>query len=1770
MKKQHHMQFHRGNVKWMRRSLCILLSLCLLVTGIQLTINAVEKTDDDTSIVSLSAIEELKENYTSTGATFTILEVVPTLGTGSMGYYVPGQEPLSYGGEYFVDKFNLATITGALERETAVGAMTTDLEDLGILSGDADTALSTTEVGYTEYLAGITALEDIPEEAVRVDLVEDDADGNSISRTESIVLDEGDFEYKQNSTGEFIQENSGVTLNKESGNYVQAIDYFVYSASDLSEIDFQFYYVPTFEVFDLSDIENNDTLVSETYSGRAIYTYNTDSGCFVYFGSLGVNDVTLDLSSTETYYWVSNLDLVPYESADEALLAETPATMSLMSTNSLLGVDTQESDSATPGSSAEAKSASAGTNAEAKSASQGTKAETNNTIVEPAPVVSNALTSISDSPNAYVAVGDFVKVTDGATRYFDVDSAYIYQGENEGNFSYDPDAENGNPEVKYSYIYLDAGFTNNNWFRQYVLDDYSDDFADSFNIDVVEVLPTDLTQEKIEAASLVVFSAGFSLDFDDTADTYADRYTNTNDIKTEVNTYLKGAIADDGHKELKTPIVIDGNLQGTNTSESRLIQFINMSIIALVDQYGTDEDTLEPAERENINRYGAAEGGLYFIAQGDSFVTRFIATPFDFPTDANGYYTNYYSEVTSTIAYENFVRDTTGVEQLTGQPSQVSIATSIRHILMVGNQFSVEAKESIRVLEIQPAISSDDTNANNEQVLDEAQVKDWFPGVEDVEIDRMCSSEFIGKIDDITELYDVVYIGADFGNFNTRTDGTGQDQETIVDYNDDLMDGMFYTNIGDSFEVSSYTFVGLLNSDYANSDLQNITTIGSYYPLYNDIDTTYRFSGNDITTTKLAELKTFVTSGFPVVISDSLVGTTAEGEDQIRIDRVDKASYMYNFLSGAISESNVFTVNDLENSLNQIQAVQYLNLTKPSIVFADTGTPTEYTSDTQLSESLITDNTVVYTFKIENATDATPEDTLYSVDLYIDQDADGSHEENEILSELTVFDMDTNVEVSSSELKVGVVYKVSKELPSSYQGCIPWKLEVSIVGRESYHTSETGYTYIKPSDAIVIKILQIYETNTGKITDNYYYSKYIEEMGKAGIYDLQISTITIGNLNSNYTTAEAKYNYLNDYDMLVLGFGDGYGIKYDNGGLNATSSEAVTKFIDSGKAVLFAHDTSSTHNVPVDDYPTSSGGLTEVSGSTIMEWKTSTDQYSSYTAPSWGVNAGEWQDSNNNFIEIPVNNNEVYNYEEGEWGWWIAPTSYETGELSITSYAYTAIADSTTYEGTELPYWDATLGQTGEWGYYAYTANKLNWHSPISNSQPSDDVCYIYYDATNDSTDNPAWGWYKITVKNTEEMPDLITYTYYEGSENTTIGTYEVVWPTSYYFNTIIRDAVGLDRYGITNELYRSDFIYPYEYDENGDLLREDGLVANGYTHMNGNDITSDDIENILSQGYSIAYQPTSEEDWILLEETQGYATGDLTGRGVSQYNAVADVQYTFGDRTEAVSQVNQGQITTFPYNVNTSVFDESSTYGSTFSVSSTHHQYYQLNMNSEDVVVWYCLAGDAIAGDYGNDVTNFYYIYNIDNVTYTGAGHNDAGASTISVGEEEAKLFINTMISAYRAGRVSPTIDLVDENGVAIESIFFTTEETTTADVILATQGVAATEKMISFKIVDNNLENPESRKVSLTYTDSSGADSTIYYPGLYDSTGASASNVKLASNTLYTLALPDEVLTALSDIDENQITLTITVTSKFADGVELKAVDSIDIFKLNLQLLG
>ena len=87
--------------------------------------------------------------------------------------------------------------------------------------------------------------------------------------------------------------------------------------------------------------------------------------------------------------------------------------------------------------------------------------------------------------------------------------------------------------------------------------------------------------------------------------------------------------------------------------------------------------------------------------------------------------------------------------------------------------------------------------------------------------------------------------------------------------------------------------------------------------------------------------------------------------------------------------------------------------------------------------------------------------------------------------------------------------------------------------------------------------------------------------------------------------------------------------------------------------------------------------------------------------------------------------------------------------------------------------------------------------------------------------------------------------------------------------------------------------------------------------------------------------------------------------------------------------------------------------------VAPTHYQYFQLNLEDPDVLVWYVLTG---SGQDEYSPQNYYYTYSKGNITYSGTGHSSLSSN---VSFDERRLFVNTMIKAIRGSNFAPSVQI-------------------------------------------------------------------------------------------------------------------------------------------------
>ncbi|MBD5480974.1 MAG: DUF5057 domain-containing protein [Lachnospiraceae bacterium] len=262
-----------------------------------------------------------------------------------------------------------------------------------------------------------------------------------------------------------------------------------------------------------------------------------------------------------------------------------------------------------------------------------------------------------------------------------------------------------------------------------------------------------------------------------------------------------------------------------------------------------------------------------------------------------------------------------------------------------------------------------------------------------------------------------------------------------------------------------------------------------------------------------------------------------------------------------------------------------------------------------------------YEFIIGNLSAIAPLTTRYHVQLFLDSNSDGIYNTaTEELDDITVINAQTGAvlerEGGRYQLQMNVPYRVRRELPDGYVGCIGWKLMVTQNGNDHIHDSVTGLTAVavQPgySDEVnpltgkkIIHVLQItpnlygnpmdlelqtdltngwsgngnfdeewYEllTNLPDFEidfDSIYYWDFAHSFLKPGEsgYEAQYDN---GGVDGKLTGPDGRNDYLNfyQYDMVIVGFCD-----MVPSIPSQAAVEALLNFANMGKSMLFTHDT---------------------------------------------------------------------------------------------------------------------------------------------------------------------------------------------------------------------------------------------------------------------------------------------------------------------------------------------------------------------------------------------------------------------------------------------------------------------------------------------------------------------------------------------------------------------------------------------------------------------
>lgn len=523
------------------------------------------------------------------------------------------------------------------------------------------------------------------------------------------------------------------------------------------------------------------------------------------------------------------------------------------------------------------------------------------------------------------------------------------------------------------------------------------------------------------------------------------------------------------------------------------------------------------------------------------------------------------------------------------RPANASPLQAVEYILNY-NYNNISPNREIHILELQPC---------KDFSLTVEKVRDMLPRLlGNIRIEQQTTAKFIGKMEDLNSTYDMVYVGTNTGTMNTDSSG-----HTI--YNDPELDGLIYLHVGDrvigydnlkgilknssGVMIKASASINVSAGDYTSRILKGYTSSALSSADF------YRYSGNDITSIKRDELQDFVDAGNIVLLENSLYNCDN--------DIVDDSSYLYDFLSDNQLRSPMVNMDALrqlttfEASRNKITN----QLDKDKLTVSLTSYPEDY--DDSDPSSRITDRTLTFKFKINKPTGADADD-LYNWNVYVDINADGNFTAEE--------------SINDGQSKAGVQITSRRTLSEDYADVVPWKLKIVKQGASVIRTEKMGFAafYTEPlsgeeREKTQIDVLQI--TSNSKSTANleqlmnpragktslfYDYTRELKD------FNVKIKTITVNDFMNLYSGAGNRYNRSDHeatdklflmknevkkpYDMIIFGFGDCYSdISNSRGAL-----DNVQAFIDSGRSVMFTHDTTSFVNLSQEEYTSYANDLT--------------------------------------------------------------------------------------------------------------------------------------------------------------------------------------------------------------------------------------------------------------------------------------------------------------------------------------------------------------------------------------------------------------------------------------------------------------------------------------------------------------------------------------------------------------------------------------------------
>ncbi len=442
--------------------------------------------------------------------------------------------------------------------------------------------------------------------------------------------------------------------------------------------------------------------------------------------------------------------------------------------------------------------------------------------------------------------------------------------------------------------------------------------------------------------------------------------------------------------------------------------------------------------------------------------------------------------------------------------------TNALYYLLHGDGAPKKYEGDVRVLDIEP---SDGDGSHKDSSF-------WFWYISKyirnfsgkVSVTNTTTWEFAGNIDDLNSMYDIIYVGGNIGAMNDNLKDmmpkNSKDSIYLYAHNGAVMDNVKLTNRA-----------GSLGDTTADSAV-----------------TKFIASGNDLTKTKYNDLLQFAEAGYPIVFGRELInGTFIKGNlsvSDINTDAVDTASYVYRLMHTLVTGKNTDGSNKYlsavfcENENDDSRKEDFVNsITNNKFSIKVSSMPPEYVDRTQskyagyldkdvyVNGDDINDKSLDFKIKIEG-----DKSNRYTLNIYIDTNADGRYESNERLDALEIHDVTSGKTARYNNLTGGHTFTISREI-ENYAGAIPYKLEIIDNSNSLVRKNITGQCAVKVAEKTRLNVLQIVTNDTSAYFKNNVYLPTDEEISMANGKN---GPVTEANMRTYFEDSIEPINRLRD------------------------------------------------------------------------------------------------------------------------------------------------------------------------------------------------------------------------------------------------------------------------------------------------------------------------------------------------------------------------------------------------------------------------------------------------------------------------------------------------------------------------------------------------------------------------------------------------------------------------------------------------------------------